>query len=87
MAKPVPMPTCPMAETCKGMMERPSSVIALIIPGILLIALGVGIVVEPRIFVWVLAAMFVLLGITMLMMASFIRKMGARFRRMHKQSA
>jgi len=30
---------------------------------------------------------FVLLGIMMLMMAGFIRKMGTRFQNMHKQSA
>ena len=42
-------------------------------------ALGVLIVIEPRILVWALALVFVLLGLMMLMMSSFIRKMGARF--------
>jgi UPF0716 family protein affecting phage T7 exclusion len=38
-----------MAETCKGMMEKPFSGLVLIIPGIVFIILGVLIVIEPRI--------------------------------------
>ena len=60
-------------------MEKPFSGVALIVPGILFIALGVLIVFEPRILVWALAVVFVLLGIIMLIMISFIRKMGMRF--------
>ena len=86
MAKPKPMPSCPMAETCKGMMEKPFSGVALIIPGILFIALGVMIVIEPKILVWALAVLFVLLGMMMLMMSSLIRKIGTRFQNMHNQS-
>lgn len=78
MAKPKHMPSCPMADTCKGMMEKPFSNVALVVPGILFIALGVLIVIEPRILVWALAVVFVLLGLMMLMVSSFIRKMGAR---------
>jgi len=66
------------------MMEKPFSNVALVVPGILFIALGVLIVIEPRILVWALAVVFVLLGLMMLMMSSFIRKMGARFQSMHK---
>ena len=85
MAQGAPMPMCPMAETCKGMMEKPFSGVVLIIPGIVFIALGALIVFEPRILAWIIAAVFVLLGIMMLMMASFVRKIGARFQTMHDQ--
>lgn len=44
-----PLPTCPMAEVCKGMIEMPFSGFTLIIPGLLLIVLGVLVVIEPRI--------------------------------------
>ncbi len=70
-----PMPMCPMAATCKGMMQKPFSGVALLISGVLLIVLGVLIVIEPRLLVWVMAAAFVLLGAMLLMMVSFMRKM------------
>ena len=74
-----PLPTCPMAETCKGMMTKPFSGTGLLLPGILFVALGVLIVIEPTVLIWVMATAFVLLGIMMLMMASFIRSIGKRF--------
>ena len=83
MAKTTPMPMCPMAETCKGMMEKPFSGVTLIIPGLMFIALGVLILFEPRVLVWIIALAFVLLGMMMLMMASFIRKVGTRFQATH----
>lgn len=83
MAQATPMPMCPMAETCKGMMEKPFSGVTLIIPGLVFIALGVLILFEPRILVWIIALAFVLLGIIMLIMASFIRKVGTKSQAMH----
>ena len=85
MAEPTPMPTCPMAETCKGMMKKRFSSVTLIIPGIVFIALGALIVFEPRILAWIIAAVFVLFGVMMLMMASFVRKIGAKFQTMRDQ--
>ena len=74
-----PMPMCPMAETCTGMMKKPYSGFGLLVPGGLFIGLGILIVIQPRILVWLMAAAFVLLGAMLLMMASFIRKVGTRF--------
>ena len=85
MAEPTPMPMCPMAETCKGMMEKPFSGVKLIVPGLVFIALGVLIVFEPRILAWIIAAAFVLIGIMMLMMAGFVRRIGAKFQTMGDQ--
>ena len=84
---PTPLPTCPMAETCKGMMEKPFSGVALLVPGLVLIALGILVVIEPRILAWVMAAAFILLGVIMVMMASFIRKIGTRFQSMQRPAA
>lgn len=79
MASPAPMPMCPMAETCKGMMEKPFSSLFLIIPGIVLLVVGLLIVIEPKVLVWLMAAASILMGVVMLMIANFMRKVGARF--------
>ncbi len=80
MAQAKPMPMCPMAETCKGMMEKPLSGLMMIIPGLAFIALGVLIVIWPSILTWLVAAACVLAGAAMLMMAKFMRGIGARFK-------
>lgn len=79
-----PLPTCPMAEVCKGMIEMPFSGFTLIIPGLLLIVLGVLVVIEPRILPWIMAAAFILIGIMLLMMARFIRRIGMQFQRVER---
>ncbi len=73
MAQAAPMPMCPMAESCKGMMEM--------IPVIALIALGVLIIVWPSILPWLVVAACILAGGAMLVMANFMRGVGARLRR------
>ena len=78
MAESTPMPMCPMAGMCKGMMEKPFSGFFMIIPGIVFIVLGVLIIIEPKILAWFVAAVCVLIGVMMLVMASFIRRIGGR---------
>lgn len=78
------MPMCPMADACKGMMDKPFRGLALVVTGLVFVALGILIVIEPRILAWVIAAAFVFIGVIMLMMASFIRKIGARFQAMQR---
>jgi hypothetical protein len=75
------MPMCPMAETCRGMMEKPFSGLMIMIPGIAFIALGVLIVAWPFILPWLVALAFILMGVAMLLMANFMRGVGARLRR------
>ena len=86
MAEPASMPMCPMANTCKGMMEKPFSSVALIIPGLVFILLGIVTVLEPRILVWLIAAVFILFGLMLFVMANFVRKIGARFSNMHERA-
>ncbi|MDH3318064.1 MAG: hypothetical protein OEO84_00035 [Betaproteobacteria bacterium] len=74
------MAMCPMAKMCAGMTQKRFPSVLTMLPGILLIVLGVLIVIEPGILVWLVAAASVLLGIMLLMMASFIRKIGAQLR-------
>jgi hypothetical protein len=75
-----PMAMCPMAKMCMGMMEKRPSRFLLTLPGGLFIVLGVLIVVEPKILVWLIATASVLMGIMMLMMAGFIRRIGGQMR-------
>jgi hypothetical protein len=75
------MPMCPMAETCRGMMERPLSGLIMLVPGITFIALGVLITVWPSILPWLVAAACILAGSGMLLMANFMRGVGTQLRR------
>lgn len=80
--RPTPMAMCPMATMCKGMMEKPPSGLLLMLAGAVVIVVGVLIFLEPRMLAWLMGAAFVLLGVMLLMMASFIRRLGARLRNM-----
>ena len=71
-----PMPMCPMAVSCKGVMAKPWSIATVVVPGIVFILLGLAIIAEPAILAWIMAAGFVLIGIVILMAANFIRKIG-----------
>ena len=83
MTESVPMPMCPMAETCKGMMEKPFSGFAMIVPGIVLIILGVAVLIEPRILAWLVAVVFIVMGTAMLMLTRIMRRVAERFQSMH----
>jgi len=76
------MPVCPMGETCMRLLGRPSSRLTMFIPGMVFVALGVLVIIEPAILIWLLAALFILIGIAMLGGACFLRSMRAQFRGM-----
>ena len=76
------MAMCPMASMCKGMMEKPPSGFLAMLAGAVLIVLGMLISVEPRMLVWLMGSVFVLFGIALLMMANFLRRLGAQARNM-----
>jgi len=84
MAETVPMATCPMAETCKGMMSKPGSRFWMIIPGVVFIILGVAIIVYPKILIWLVAIALIVMGVAMLMMVNFMRNIGKRFQNTHE---
>ena len=66
---------CPMAKMCDRMMEKPHSGSLLILPGVLLIALGVLVFIEPRIAAWLVGAFLLLMGVMFFMMARFMGRM------------
>ena len=49
MSEPAPMSMWPMAETRKGMMEKPLSAFVMVVPVLILIVLGVVVLIEPQI--------------------------------------
>jgi hypothetical protein len=69
-----------MAETCKRMMGKPLSGLIMVTPGVLFIVLGTLVAIWPSILPWLVAAAFILAGGAMLMMANFMRGIGARLR-------
>jgi len=78
MTESTAIPMCPMAEKCKGMMERPGSGFWMIIPGLVFIALGVAIILYPQLLVWLVAIALIAIGLAMLLMVNFIRHIGKR---------
>ena len=84
MAETAPIATCPMAETCKGMMDKPGSGLWMIIPGVVFIILGVTIIIYPQVLVWLVAIALIVMGVAMLMMVNFMRNVGKRLRNMHR---
>lgn len=65
---------CPMASMCKGMMGKPGAGYLMMVPGLILILVGILILIEPRILLWLIACTSIMVGIIMLVFANFIRK-------------
>jgi hypothetical protein len=80
MPQVAPLPMCPMAQMCKGMMERPLSGLVMIIPGLAFIALGLLIVAWPSVLPWLVATACIVTGGAVLLMANFMRGVGTRLR-------
>ncbi len=78
-----PMSMCPMASMCRGMAEKPVSRVVLMVPGLVLILVGILILLEPRILVWLIAGAVILMGVLLLGFANFIHRMTAQFRGAH----
>jgi len=74
-----PMEMCPMASMCRGMAGKPWSGYMLMLPGIVLVLVGILIFVEPKVLVWLIASVTILFGVAMLSFALFMRRVGARF--------
>jgi len=66
---------CPMASMFEGMAAKPGTGLMLMIPGLVLVAVGVAVFFEPKVLFWLIGAMTILIGIAMFAFASFIRKM------------
>jgi uncharacterized membrane protein HdeD (DUF308 family) len=67
-----------MAETCKGMMDKPGYKLWMMLPGVLFIVLGVIVILYPQILAWLIAIALIVMGIAMLVMVNFMRGIGKR---------
>jgi hypothetical protein len=65
---------CPMSSMCKGMMKRSGSKFLLMLPGGILIIIGILILMKPQILFWLVAGASILMGVIMLLFANFMRK-------------
>ena len=72
------MPMCPMAGMCKSMMGRRGSGLMFFVPGIVLIILGVVVLIDPGILLWLVALALIFMGVAMLIVARLMRRFGAR---------
>jgi len=77
-AGPGPEAMCPMASMCGGIFKRSSSRFLLMVPGVLLVLIGIAIVIQPQVLVWLAAAVAILLGAVMLVMANLMYRFGAK---------
>lgn len=84
MERTTPMSMCPMAETCRALMEKPKSGLVMSVPGVVFIILGVAILIEPRLLTWLVAIALMVLGAAMFMVARFMRKAGMRIQSMQQ---
>ena len=71
-------PTCPMSTMCKGMADKPFSRIGMMIPGLVLIGIGILVLYQPQILAWLIAVVIIMMGVGLLFMANMMRRFGAR---------
>jgi uncharacterized membrane protein HdeD (DUF308 family) len=78
-----PMTMCPMASMCRGMSEKPPSLGLTMTPGVVLILIGIVVLLEPKVLAWLVALVTIIMGVFLLMIAAWIRRMTARLRDAH----
>jgi hypothetical protein len=75
-----PMESCPMSAIFKRSSGKRGFGLLAIIPGLLLVLVGVAIMFEPQILVWLLAATSIVLGLLLLAAALFVRRLATGIR-------
>jgi len=64
-----------MAKEFEKTFGSPKLKLSLLLIGIALIVMGIAIILEPRIIIWLMASVSILMGIALLLMAYYINKM------------
>ena len=75
-----PMESCPMSAMFKKAARKRGFGLLAMIPGLFLVLVGVAIILEPQILVWLMAGAAILVGIALLAAANFFRKLAAGLR-------
>ena len=73
------MAQCPIAEVCQSMLNHSRMGLVLLIPGLLFVLGGILILLEPTVLVWLLGCTSILLGLVMVTLASFFRKLSTLY--------
>ncbi len=68
--------TCPMSAMCKGMANKPHFGMGMMIPGLVLIGVGVLVLFHTEILAWLVAILMIMMGVGLLFMANMMRKFG-----------
>jgi len=76
--RPRPEAMCPMASMCRGIFKGSASRFLLMLPGVLLVLVGIAIAIQPQVLVWLAAAVAILLGVAILVMANLVYRLGAK---------
>ncbi len=69
---------CPMAKMCKGIARKPPSLAITMLPGMIVIVLGIVILLEPKILVWLVATVTILFGLILIVIPILIHRMAAQ---------
>ena len=83
MTESIQTPMCPMAETCKGMMDRPMSGVVLLIPALVFVILGAAVLIAPQILAWLVGIALVVIGVAMLVFGRIMRGFAKRSQDTH----
>ncbi len=71
---------CPMAAMCQGMLSNTRIGLVFLLPGLVFVLAGILILLEPRVLIWLIGGTLILLGVVMLVMTMFLRRLGAGLR-------
>jgi len=66
---------CPMAAKFDKTFGSPKFKLSLCVIGVALIVIGIAIILEPRIVIWLMASVSILMGMALLVMAYYINSM------------
>lgn len=69
--------SCPMSRMFKGDFGRRGFGLLAMIPGLLFVLVGVAIIFEPQILVWLMAGVSIAVGIALFAVANFFRRLAA----------
>ncbi len=75
-----PMDSCPMSAMFNKASGKRGFGLLAMIPGLFLVLVGVAIILEPQILVWLMAGAAILVGIALFAAANFFRKLAADLR-------
>jgi len=71
-------PMCPMAAACKGMMDKPTSGLVLVISALIFVIIGVAVLIVPQILAWLVGIALILMGVAILVLGRFMRRFSGR---------